>query len=190
MANTVTNFLEVVGTEEVKAAMDELFNNAGGYADTTQFVNTFYGTEFEGGVSHDWLFENVGAKWIYVENEIGEGEWNISSAGYTPDRFWIHLYKKAAEIDPNVEIVVKFQDESYEPIGAFVVKKDYQGNSGWSMEELYDVENPTEDMDWDDEGYDDAQMKFQEDLDDMLTDLANTAHDNVWSIEGKKLDEK
>ena len=35
MANTVTNFLEVVGTEEVKAAMDELFNNAGGYADTT-----------------------------------------------------------------------------------------------------------------------------------------------------------
>ena len=48
----------------------------------------------------------------------------------------------------------------------------------------------TEDMDWDDEGYDDAQMKFQEDLDDMLTDLANTAHDNVWSIEGKKLDEK
>ena len=83
MANTVTNFLEVVGTEEVKAAMDELFNNAGGYADTTQFVNTFYGTEFEGGVSHDWLFENVGAKWIYVENEIGEGEWNISSAGYT-----------------------------------------------------------------------------------------------------------
>ena len=100
------------------------------------------------------------------------------------------MYQKAAEIDPNVEIVVKFQDESYEPIGAFVVKKDYQGNPGWSMEELYDVENPTEDMDWDDEGYDDAQMKFQEDLDDMLTDLANTAHDNVWSIEGKKLDEK
>jgi hypothetical protein len=190
MANTVSNFLEIVGTSEVKEAMDNLFSNAGGYADTTQFVNTFYGTEFENGVSHDWLFENVGSKWIYVENEIGEGEWNISSAGYTPEHFWIHLYQKAVEIDPNVEIVVKFQDESYEPIGGFVVKKDHEGVPRWSMVEEYDVEDPTADMDWDDEDYDDTQMQFMEDLDDMLTNLVNTAHDNVWSTEGKKLDEK
>ena len=98
MANTVTNFLEIIGTDEVKSAMDELFNNAGGYAETHTFVNSFYGTDYEGGVPHDWLFENVGSKWIYVENEIGDGEWNISSAGYTPDKFWTHLYKKAAEI--------------------------------------------------------------------------------------------
>ena len=134
------------------------------------------------------MFENVGSKWIYVENEIGEGEWNISSAGYTPDKFWTHLYKKAAEIDPEVQIVVKFQDESYEPIGGFVVKKDQEGVPRWSMEELYDVENPTEDMDWDDEDYDDTQMQFVDDLDDMLTDLANNAHDNVWSGQGNLLD--
>jgi hypothetical protein len=58
------------------------------------------------------------------------------------------------------------------------------------MVEEYDVEDPTADMDWDDEGYDDAQMEFVEDLDDMLTNLANTAHDNVWSTDGKLLDEK
>ena len=46
MANTMTNILQIVGTDEVQDKMDDLFESAGGYADTTQFVNTFYGTEF------------------------------------------------------------------------------------------------------------------------------------------------
>lgn len=185
MANTVSNYLQIVGTDEVQDKMDDLFESAGGYADTTQFVNTFYGTEFEGGVKFDWLYDNVGAKWIYVENEIDNGRWNISSANYTPKEFWIHLYKLAVKIDPNVEIEVKFEDESFEPIGAFVAKKDHNGVPGWSMEEDYEMEDPTVDMDWEDEDYDDLQMQFREDVEDGQDGLLDYAHDTVWSGKGE-----
>lgn len=167
MANTVSNYLEIKGTDEVITSMDNLFENAGGYANTTQFVNTFYGTEFEGGVSHDWLFENVGTKWIYVENAIDTGSWNIATASYTPKEFWVHLYKKAAEIDPDVQIHVKFEDESYEPVGGCAVMKSPDGVAQYHMDEDYDMENPTNDMDWDDEGYDDAQMEFMDEVADV-----------------------
>lgn len=189
MANTMTNYLEVKGTDEVIEAMDALFENAGGYAETHTFVNSFYGTDYEKGVPHDWLYDNVGAKWIYVENEIDRGEWNISSAAYTPEHFWVHLYKLAVKIDPNVEILVKFQDESYEPVGGLVVKKDHNGVPAWSMSEEDDIEDPTADMDWDDEDYDETQMNFMEDLDDIMNDCLNYAHDTVWSGEGNKLEE-
>ena len=184
----MTNYLEVKGTDEVMTAMDARFENAGGYAATDKFVNAFYDTDYQGGVPHDWLFDNVGAKWIYVENEIDRGEWNISTAGYTPEHFWVHLYKLAAQIDPDVEILVKFQDESYSPVGGFVAKKDHNGVPGWAMVEDYDVEDPTADMDWDDEDYDDTQMNFMDDLDDVMTDCLNTAHDKVWSAEGNKIE--
>lgn len=189
MANNVTNYVQVVGSEEVIQAMDEKFKEAGGYGDTDKFVNAFYGTDFEGGVKFDWLYENVGSKWIYVETEIDAGNWNIQSANYTPKEFWIHLYKMAAEIDPKVEIEVKFMDEGYYPIGGFVVKKDHKGVPAWSMEEDYDVEDPTESMDWEDEDYDSVQMDFMDDLEDGMTGLMNYAHDTIWSGEGNKLEE-
>ena len=190
MANTVSNYLQIVGTDEVQDKMDDLFESAGGYADTTQFVNTFYGTEFEGGVKFDWLYDNVGAKWIYVENAIDNGRWNISSANYTPKEFWIHLYKLAVKIDPNVEIEVKYQDESYEPVGGFVVKKDHEGNPAWAQQETYDMEDPTADMDWEDEDYDDTQMNFMEDVDDTMEHCMDYAHDTVWSGEGESINIK
>ncbi len=189
MANNVTNYLEIIGNDDVVNAMDTLFENAGGYAETNKFVNSFYGTEYEGGVPHDWLFDNVGAKWIYVENDIDAGSWNIQSANYTPTEFWIQLYKLAVEIDPKVEIQVKFQDESYEPVGGFVVKKDHEGVPAWSMEEDYDIEDPTADMDWEDEDYEETQMDFMDELDDVMTSLMNYAHDTVWSGEGNKIEE-
>ena len=184
----MTNYLQIVGTDEVQDQMDALFDRAGGYAETDKFVNTFYGTEFEGGVAFDWLYDNVGAKWIYVENDIDNGSWNISSANYTPKEFWIHLYELAVEIDPNVEIEVKYQDEVYNPVGGFVVKKDHEGNVAWAESEDYDVEDPTSDMDWDDEDYDDAQMNFLEEVDDIMEGCMNHAHDTVWSGEGNKVE--
>lgn len=192
MANNVSNYLKIIGTDEVIAEMDKRFENAGGYNDVLKFSQAFYDNvetdESGNAVMYSWTLDNLGAKWVYVENQINDGEWNIQSANHCPQEFFVHLYKLAVQIDPEVQIEVKFHDESYEPVGGFVAKKDYQGKPAWSMEENYDIENPTDDMDWDDEGYDDAQMKFQEDLEDMMTDLCNTAHDNVWSIEGNPIE--
>ena len=188
MANNVSNYLQIVGTDAVQDAMDDLFENAGGYAETTQFVNTFYGTDIEGGVQHTWLYDNVGAKWIYVENCIDNGSWNIQSANHTPKEFWIHLYKLAVKIDPDVKVEVKYQDESYNPVGGFVVKKDHNGTPAWAESEEYDVEDPTVDMNWEDDGYDDAQQEFNEMLDDMQTGHINYAHDTVHSGEGTKIE--
>ena len=57
------------------------------------------------------------------------------------------------------------------------------------MEEDYDVEDPTESMDWEDEDYDSVQMDFMDDLEDGMTGLMNYAHDTIWSGEGNKLEE-
>ena len=139
MANTVSNYLHIDGTKEVQDKIDELFLNAGGYAETNLFVNSLYNTEYKEGVPYEWLYDNVGTKWIYVENEIDRGRWNISSANYTPKEFWIHLYKLAVEIDPNVRIEVKYHDEGYEPIGAFIINRDSNGISQYSNVEKYDI---------------------------------------------------
>ena len=184
----MNNHLNIVGTEAVKDAMDDLFENAGGHAETHKFVNSFYHTDFEGEVRHTWLFDNVGTTRIFVEEHIDKGVWNIQSADQTPKEFWIHLYKLAVNIDPDVEIEVKFQDESYKPVGGFVVKKDYSGVPAWSIEEAYDLEHPKADTDSEDESYNEAREMFNEKKNAVIKSLVNYAHDTIWSSEGIKIE--
>lgn len=167
MANNVTNIVKVMANDEAVDSIDNRFESAGGYGETTEFVKAFYEspelTE-SGAVLNNWSLDHVGAKWIYVENCIDAGEWNIQSANYPPHEFFERLFKLASDIDPNAYIEVRFNDENYSPVGAMLFKKDAEGLPRWYEVEDHDFENPTDDMDWDDEGYEDAQMEFMDSI--------------------------
>jgi hypothetical protein len=73
------------------------------------------------------------------------------------------------EMDSNVFIEVQYEDEGYDPIGAIVIKKDVDGTPCIWVEEDDEMENPADDMDWDDEDYDEVQMEFMDSLYERTT---------------------
>ena len=184
MANNVTNIIKIIATEEAMKAIDDRFELAGGYGDMEKFVKAFYEnpelTE-SGAVLNNWSLDHVGSKWAYVENCIDEGEWNIQSANYAPKEFYIHLYKLITETDPEGYLEVRYEDESLSPVGALVIKKGPNGEICFKDKEDYDMEDPTADMEWDDEGYDNAQMNF--------TDEKFEAMDNMVEMCNRMIDE-
>ena len=191
MANNVSNYLEMKGTEEVIAQMDDLFDKARDCKYDEQmstFVKTFYDNP---GLGEDgkstinaWMYDNAGVKWMYVEDCIGEGEWNIQSANYTPKEFWIRLYKLASKIDPEVVIEVKYQDEGYSPVGGFVIKKSPTSVIRWFEKEVFDLEDPTVDMNYGSDGYEDASQDFYEKVDDTQIECVSTCHEMIDSNKG------
>jgi hypothetical protein len=183
MANNIANYVSIIANEETITRIDNMFENAGGYAETLKFSETFYGDLVED--SNEWYLDNLGAKWVYVENNIDFGKWNIQSASYTPKEFFIQLYKLITETDPEGYVEVKFEDEGCSPIGALVVKKSKSGHSCISIEEDYDVVDPTEDMDWDDEEYENTRMEFTDTKFDLMDSLLKVCHDTIDENNGE-----
>ncbi len=187
MANNVTNIIKIVANEEATRAIDNRFESAGGYSDVAMFVKAFYDNpeiSENGGVMNSWSLDNVGSKWIYVENNIDSGEWNIQSANYPPQEFLQRLYELVTEIDPEGYIENRYNDEGYSPVGAMVFKKDEQGPK-WVEIEDHDWDNPADDMEWDDEGYDEAQMNFMDDIYDFQEKSIQRCHSIIEKGEGE-----
>jgi hypothetical protein len=187
MANNVTNIIKIVANEEAIKAIDDRFDLAGGYGDMDKFVKAFYESpelSENGGVMNSWSLDHVGSKWAYVENCIDGGEWNVQSASYPPHEFLQRLYELVTEIDPEGYIENRYNDEGYSPVGVLVFKKDDVGPK-WAEIEDYDMENPTDDMDWDDEGYDDAQMAFMDEIYDFQEKSIEDCHNIINLGEGE-----
>ncbi len=109
----------------------------------------------------------------------GEGEFSIESAWYPPKEFFIHLYNLCVKLDENVEIEVTYEDETYSPIGAIVIKKDRDGTPCMWSEEDNDIVNPLDDMDWDDENYEATSQEFYESLYDNQQAYLKQCHELV-----------
>jgi hypothetical protein len=178
MANNVTNYLKIIANDDATNRIDEMFDMAGGYTETFKLSQAFFGEEAKD--SNEWYLDNLGAKWVYVENNIDMGEWNIQSANYTPKEFFIHLYKLITEIDHEGYLEVRYEDESLDPVGALVIKKGPNGVC-FNSEEDSDMKNPTEDMEWDDEGYDEAQMNFTDEKFEAMDDMVTMCHSMIDS---------
>jgi hypothetical protein len=131
------------------------------------------------GVLNTWSNENLGSKWTKLCDVQNDGEFSIESAWYPPKQFFIHLYNLCVELDENVEIEVTYEDETYSPIGAIVIKKDRDGTPCMWEEEDNDIENPLEDMEWDDEKYDEVSEEFYESLYENQQSLLGLCHELV-----------
>lgn len=189
MANYLKSMIEVHGNEDVVKKVDELLEGVE-YSDVNTFAKAFY-TDVEegesGGVLNTWSTENLGSKWTYLYDIQGDGAFSVESAWYPPIKFFIHLYNILVDIDPEVFIEVMYEDEGYDPIGAVVIKKDKDGTACIWQEEDDEMEDPTVDMDWEDEEYEQTQMDFMESLYDRQREMVLYCHDLIES-DGEPID--
>jgi hypothetical protein len=190
MANNLKSMIEVHGNEDVVKKLDEILEGVE-YGHIASFAKGFYDnveTSEDGGVMNSWSIDNLGSKWTYLEDIQGDGAFSIESAWYPPLDFFKHLYRMLVEIDPEVFIEVMYEDEGYDPIGAVVIKKDKDGTPCIWQEEDDEMEDPTEDMDWDDEEYEQTQMDFMDSLYERQRELVLYCHDLV-ETDGEPIDE-
>ena len=194
MANNLKSFVTIKGNEEAIKLIDSLVdkvNDNDSDSPITAFATAFYNdvelTE-DRSVLNAWSNENLGSKWTTLYDVQNDGEFSIESAWYPPKQFFIHLYNLCVTLDESVEIEVTYEDETYNPIGAIVIKKDRDGTPCMWEEEDNDIENPLEDMDWDDEKYDETSEEFYESLYDNQQSLLGLCHELVIT-DGEPIDE-
>ncbi len=140
MANNMRTDISIYGNKELMNYLKERKEvvDSGDDPDLS-FVGSFYDNMENNRL---WFGDNVGAKWcyhedFYVEDDVSEV--TLVSAWYTPIKLIEKLYSLCSEIDPNCEINGTYEDESYSPVGGFVVDKN-----GFNSEEE-EVEYPIED---------------------------------------------
>ena len=185
MANNLKSFVSIKGNEQAVKLIDSMIekvqnNDSDGSipAFATAFYNDVKRGE-NGGVMNDWSLKHLGSKWTTLYDVKGEGEFSIESAWYPPKEFFIHLYNLCVKLDENVAIEVTYEDETYSPIGAIVIKKDRDGTPCMWSEEDNDIVNPLDDMDWDDENYEATSQVFYESLYDNQQAYLKQCHELV-----------
>ena len=163
MANEMRTFVTVKSEDpKVATRLQEIFKPQEGEYEATALdvINNIKGTNYTFNDRDDWdrevdfpsndLWEQmIGPKWMYVDyDHSDEPEFcNIvlRSAWSVPTGFLDTLRNELQKIDPECHIVGNYEDESYDPCGAFVYGKfDYD-----------DMEDYDEEYDWDEAMEDD-----------------------------------
>lgn len=179
MANYVSNNITVVGNEKVTERMNEYINSLEklDYSDTGGFAKTFYKNPElgeGGGTMNSWAAENIGAKWAYFEHTIDENQIMVTSAWHPAKEFTMHLYNLLVELDEDVAVENRFNDETYDPTGGILVYK----NQIFEDEDS-DFEFPDEDEMEDEDSYEDAMMNFYEEMGDFQDDCIKSGYDAI-----------
>jgi hypothetical protein len=184
MANYVSNNITVVGNEKVTERMNEYISSLEklDYSDTGGFAKTFYQNPVlgeGGGTMNNWAAENIGAKWAYFEHTIDENQIMVTSAWYPAKEFTMHLYNLLVELDEDVAVENRFNDETYEPVGGILVYKNqiFEGEDN-------DFEFPDEDEMEDEDTYEDAMMNFYESAGDAQDSFIETGYVYINNGEG------
>ena len=191
MANNLKSFVQVKGNEEVVKLIDSLIdkvNDNDTDSAVTAFATAFYDDvelSEDRGVMNTWSYDNLGSKWTTLYDVLDEAEFSIESAWYPPKQFFIHLYNLCFPLDNDVVIEVRYEDETFNPVGALVVKsvthygEEDETTEGRLWSEEVEMEDPTVDMDFDDEDYDEVQMEFYENLYDTQVRLLSNCMEMI-----------
>lgn len=190
MANNLKSFITVTANEEATKWLDETVQKIESN-EVLSFAKGFYEnvdvSEDGTAVMNAWSYDNLGAKWTYLYDVQDYNQFSIESANHAPTDFFKHLYKLLHKIDPETILEVTYEDETYSPIGALVIKKNDEGQYVMYQEEDYEMENPTDDMDWDDEGYDDAQMEFTDSIYERTEEMLKFCYEMIEENDGDRI---
>lgn len=162
MANNVTNNIRVIGNEKVQERFNRYVESLKdlNYGDIVGFAKVFYknpNISEDGDIVYEWTEENLGSEWAHFEHVMEENEIKVTSAWNKATNFTIHLYNLLVELDPEVAVENRFEDESYENVGGMLVHKGFT----YSDEEYF--EYPDEDYE-DEESSTDVEMKFYDEI--------------------------
>ena len=122
----------------------------------------------------EWLGNNVGSKWIYSEYDHDDDtEYThlvITSPWAVPQGFLKKLSEVLIDIKEDCYILGTYEDESYDPMGAFLYAKDWE-----DIEDL--DEEIDEDKIWEDDFYTEElrekTSKLQYDIEEAYSEFLN-----------------
>ncbi len=173
MANHVTTFITISGDSELITWLDkklssvEVGDNAFDEMSTEQTVQLFYENQYE--MTYEWMIENVGAKWCYINEWVVMEETQIqiqmTSAWSMPEALIERMFLVCSDVDDECEFSIAYEDESLDPIGAMYISSKgshiEEGSYEYPAQEDYETE----------EEYHRALDFMWEDIGDMKDDL-------------------
>ena len=182
MANEMSTYVRVSnGNQKVAERLKELFTpNEGKYdVNAIDILNRMLGTHYsyredrEGWDKEvDWPTDGIwdsyiGPKWMYVDydhsDEPEDCNIMIRSAWSVPTEFLEKLAEELYTIKEDCYISGTYEDESYDPIGAFIYAKDWDDVEDWDEEIDYDRL-------WEDDDYREEIQNSTNDLCDSLVE--------------------
>ena len=210
MANEMRTFVKVLSSKkQVSNKLQELFRCRQGNneVDALDIINYINGTDYsfsDETSKEDWDKEVdfpttetwnklIGSKWLYVEYVHDNLPKNcnivIRSANSVPTPFLKTLHNILWEIDNKIVIKGTYEDESYDPSGAFI----YAGTSYSNMEdldEIYNQEKAFED-DFYNEKWQDKLFKLEQELVEIYLKSIKVVQKNIdKSIKLEDLEKK
>ena len=187
MANEMTSFVRVKNAnDDVVKRLKEIFTPSEGKYDVNsiELMNRIYGTNYSYEADkEDWdrdtdwpsneeWEEKLGPKWsygeeFYMEEGDEEGSFIIRSAWSVPQNLLSNIAKELYTIKEDCYIVGNYEDESYDPVGAFLYAKDWDDiedlDSGYDSEDL-----------WED---DELREQMQDELCELEQDIESVYHE-------------
>lgn len=175
MANTMRTFVRIDNVnEEVKNYFQQFVDTDpeskyfSQSINTLRVLNTLYGTNYteENSYSSEWGNDNLGSKWMFFEfDSVSDDEirFIIETAWSVPIQFLETLTRKLTEIGEDVIVSGTYEDEGYEPIGAFCYGKEGYGDIE-DLDEFIDIEQ----MEFDEEYRDEIFDKLEQLREDMV----------------------
>lgn len=141
MANHVTTRIMISCNEEVNLLLSQWKERVCA-AETIQPYVTILRDDYdpEVGADYQWYMENIGAKWCFIEEVCDFSQQiNLVSAWDWPHYFCEWLYDRLAEIDPDVELRVEYEDEMPNFIGTHHYSKNGDRGLTISYDEILEL---------------------------------------------------
>ena len=163
MANEMTSFVQVKkANKEVYKKLNEILAPSEGDYEVSaiDLMNRMYGTNYSYKANkEDWNEEldwpsndewddMIGPKWVYggefyMDEEDEEGTFQLRSAWSVPQPILEGLAKIITEIKEDCYLIGTYEDEGYDPVGAFLYAKDYDDIE--DLDHAYDPQDLWED---------------------------------------------
>lgn len=192
MANIMTTFVKIKNlNEESHSKLVDLFQTKGdrfNEEDLLPHFNKLYDREFNDtdnfyGIS--FMYDNVGSKWLSIEfggwstenfaKEEDEVDLILESAWNVPKKYLEQLRDVLTEINRDIVIYGTYEDESYNPMGAFIYAYDYE-----------DIEDYDEEVDFNDM-LDDEDYKYQ--VMDEIRELRDYMYETYLEVKKEREEE-
>jgi len=179
MANHVTTNVHIQGNPDMinwlKSKLDdvEITDNVFHEMSSEQTAKLFYENEFQN--TYEWMLENVGAKWCYINewNKYDDTELHITitSAWSFPEPLINEMFYVCQDVDDDCVFRITYEDESLDPIGAMYISKNgshiEESSYAWPMLEDYETESE----------YENAVDFMWEEIGDLKDDLLATCEE-------------
>jgi hypothetical protein len=194
MANHVDTYITIHNIDEnIKSELTRMFeyDSSFGQLGGVELINRVYKTTFtwnpsltheenttEGNTLPDleWMHENVGSKWIFVETfdiDDDTSTLSLSTAWSFPEPFVQKLTDILTQIKSDVYLSGLYEDEGLDPVGGFVFGHDYDDI------EDFDHEYESDEV-WED---DDVREKFYDELNALRDELVESYLDFIEDTE-------